>query len=67
MQIIYNDRIIEVVEYINGLFCKSIACPEWSGSCNKQECIKTAKHFHQWLVDHDYKIITECWICSGGL
>lgn len=60
-------------EYQKYEFCESVKCKALAYSlsntpqCGRYSdtCIKTAKQFHQWLVDNGFKIVKDESECSG--
>jgi len=48
-------------EYKKYEYCKAIGCPciKYTERCCISSCAYTAKHFHKWLKENNFKIIKE--------
>ena len=48
-------------EYEKYEYCKDIDCPciEYTEQCCISGCAYTAKHFHKWLKENNFKIVKE--------
>lgn len=38
-------------------FCKDICCPKFAEKCTIDNCIHTAKDFHEWLVKNGFSLL----------
>lgn len=48
-------------EYKKYEYCKAVGCPciEYAEQCCISGCIYTAKDFHKWLKENNFKIVKE--------
>ncbi len=48
-------------EYEKYEYCKAIGCPaiEYGEKCCISGCIYTARQFHEWLKENNFKIVKE--------
>lgn len=59
------DKNLEMIEYQDHYFCKTIGCLAFISSIKKcsanlifqKDCIQTVKDFHKWLNANGYKIV----------